>query len=106
VANWRRTRPRTWGGTVFAGVSEFPARVTCARLAWHALKGTLVGDGTVSTEWTSGGTALRGAARWDYMQPADDGYEPMVGYNVLEQSRAAVNTLGKRLVPIKHLDRT
>jgi hypothetical protein len=40
------------------------------------------------------------------MQPADDGYEPMVGYNVLEQSRAAVNTLGKRLVPIKHLDRT
>jgi nitrogen fixation NifU-like protein len=36
--------------TVFAGVSEFPARVKCASLAWHALKGALEGEGTVSTE--------------------------------------------------------
>ena len=36
--------------SVFAGVSEFPARVKCASLAWHTLKGALTGGGTVSTE--------------------------------------------------------
>jgi nitrogen fixation protein NifU and related proteins len=37
---------------VFAGVREFPARVKCASLAWHALRNALAqGDGTrVSTE--------------------------------------------------------
>ena len=37
--------------TVFSGVSEFPARVKCASLAWHTLKAALEGDSTpVSTE--------------------------------------------------------
>jgi len=35
---------------VFAGVSEFPARVKCASLAWHTLHGALEGTDTVSTE--------------------------------------------------------
>jgi nitrogen fixation NifU-like protein len=35
---------------VFAGVSEFPARVKCASLAWHALHGALSGAERVSTE--------------------------------------------------------
>jgi nitrogen fixation protein NifU and related proteins len=35
---------------VFAGVSEFPARVKCASLAWHTMKAALDGQGTVSTE--------------------------------------------------------
>jgi nitrogen fixation NifU-like protein len=35
----------------FAGVSEFPARVKCASLAWHTMKNALdAGSGTVSTE--------------------------------------------------------
>jgi len=35
----------------FAGVSEFPARVKCASLAWHSLHGALAsGVETVSTE--------------------------------------------------------
>lgn len=37
--------------TVFSGVSEFPARVKCATLAWHTLKAALnSSDDTVSTE--------------------------------------------------------
>lgn len=37
--------------TVFGGVAEFPARVKCAILAWHTLKGALVKDEKkVSTE--------------------------------------------------------
>ncbi len=36
---------------VFAGVSEFPVRVKCASLAWHALHAALQGkDQAVSTE--------------------------------------------------------
>jgi len=35
----------------FSGVSEFPARVKCATLAWHTLRSALHGEGqTVSTE--------------------------------------------------------
>jgi nitrogen fixation NifU-like protein len=30
---------------VFAGVREFPTRVKCATLSWHALKSALEGDG-------------------------------------------------------------
>ena len=35
---------------VFAGVSEFPARVKCASLAWHTLQAALAGSGDVTTE--------------------------------------------------------
>lgn len=36
---------------VLSGVSEFPARVKCASLAWHALKAALDGkETTISTE--------------------------------------------------------
>jgi nitrogen fixation NifU-like protein len=37
--------------TVFSGVSEFPVRVKCATLAWHAMHSALQGkDQPVSTE--------------------------------------------------------
>jgi nitrogen fixation NifU-like protein len=36
---------------VFAGVREYPMRVKCATLAWHALRSALQSDGeTVKTE--------------------------------------------------------
>ncbi len=39
---------------VFGGVREFPARVKCASLAWHALRQALSGQqGSVSTEGES-----------------------------------------------------
>jgi predicted aspartyl protease len=38
------------------------------------------------------------------MKPADGDYEPLIGYIILEQSQAAVDMLGHRLIPIKHLD--
>jgi nitrogen fixation NifU-like protein len=34
---------------VFSGVSEFPARVKCASLAWHTLKAALDQSGTTVT---------------------------------------------------------
>jgi predicted aspartyl protease len=38
------------------------------------------------------------------MTPEDGEYEPLIGYLVLEQSQAAVDILGHRLVRIKHMD--
>ena len=41
--------------TVFSGVSEFPARVKCATLAWHTLNSVLGGSHEVATtEGTDG----------------------------------------------------
>jgi predicted aspartyl protease len=38
------------------------------------------------------------------MEPEDGEYDPLIGYLVLEQSQAAVDMLGHRLVFVKHLD--
>ncbi|HMG73802.1 MAG TPA: hypothetical protein VK582_09900 [Pyrinomonadaceae bacterium] len=38
------------------------------------------------------------------MNLADGEYEPLIGFIILEQSQAAVDMLGHRLVPIKHMD--
>jgi hypothetical protein len=38
------------------------------------------------------------------MQPVNGVYEPLVGYIALEQSLAAVDMVGHRLVPVKHMD--
>ena len=38
------------------------------------------------------------------MEPEDGEFEPLIGYLVLEQSQAAVDILGHRLVYVKRLD--
>jgi predicted aspartyl protease len=38
------------------------------------------------------------------MKPKDDRYEPLVGYIVLEQSLAAVDMVGHRLIHVKYFD--
>src|SRR5437763_1624382 len=38
------------------------------------------------------------------MHPHDGSFEPLIGYIVLEQSQAAVDLVGHRLVRVKHLD--
>ncbi len=38
------------------------------------------------------------------MNPEDGIYDPLIGYIILEQSQAAVDMLGHRLVPVKHMD--
>lgn len=50
--NGKRSQPQALGKlAVFSGVSEFPARVKCASLAWHTLHNALQGSAeVVSTE--------------------------------------------------------
>jgi len=38
------------------------------------------------------------------MKPENGNYEPLIGYVILEQSQAAVDMLGHRLVPVKRMD--
>jgi predicted aspartyl protease len=38
------------------------------------------------------------------MESAEGDYEPLIGYVILEQSQAAVDMLGHRLVPVKRMD--
>ena len=38
------------------------------------------------------------------MTPADGEYEPLIGYVILEQSQAAVDMLGHRLIPVGRMD--
>jgi len=38
------------------------------------------------------------------MMPESGDYEPLLGYIVLEQSQAAVDMLGHRLIHVRHLD--
>ena len=38
------------------------------------------------------------------MQPVEGHYEPLIGYVVLEKSKAVVDMMGHRLVPVKYFD--
>ena len=38
------------------------------------------------------------------MEPTNGRYEPLLGYIILEQSRAAIDMVGHRLVQVKHMD--
>jgi len=38
------------------------------------------------------------------MEPENGEYEPLIGYVILEQSQAAVDMLGHRLIPVKRMD--
>lgn len=38
------------------------------------------------------------------MESANGQYEPLIGYVILEQCQAAVDTLGHRLIPVKRMD--
>jgi predicted aspartyl protease len=38
------------------------------------------------------------------MKPKEGYYEPLIGYIVIEQSQAAVDMVGHRLVHVKHMD--
>lgn len=89
--------------------------------AWRARLGDLKDLGTVDLE-TADQSILRGTVCGPVqiqiegfrpvfsevvfveMKPEDGRYEPLLGYIVLEQSQAAVDLLGHRLVHVKRLD--
>ncbi len=67
----------------------------------QVLQGTICGPVRIQIE---GFRPIYSEVLFVDMEPEDGTYEPLVGYIVLEQSQAAVDTLGNRLIHVKHVD--
>ena len=67
----------------------------------ETIQGEVCGPVKIQIE---GFRAISGEVLFVDMKPEDGIYEPLIGYIILEQSQAAVDVLGHRLVPIKHMD--
>jgi putative addiction module component (TIGR02574 family) len=66
-----------------------------------SMKGEVCGPVRIQIE---GFRSISSEVAFVEMNPADSDYEPLVGNIVLQQSQAAVDRLGSRLVPVKHMD--
>ena len=65
------------------------------------LKGTVCGPVQIQIE---GFRPVFSEVAFVDMKPEDGNYEPLLGYIPLEQSQAAVDMLGHRLIHVKRLD--
>jgi predicted aspartyl protease len=64
-------------------------------------KGTICGPVRIQIE---GFRAIYNEVCFVDMKPDEGAYEPLIGYIVLEQSQAAVDMLGHRLIHVKRMD--
>lgn len=67
----------------------------------QSIKGTICGPVKIQIE---GFRAVYNEVLFVDMEPEDGVYEPLLGYIVLEQSAAAVDMLGRRLIHVKRMD--
>jgi predicted aspartyl protease len=67
----------------------------------QSIKGVICGPVRIQIE---GFRAIYNEVLFVDMKPEDGVYEPLLGYIVLEQSAAAVDMLGHRLVHVKRMD--
>lgn len=75
--------------------------IDCETAAQELIKGEVCGPVEIKLE---GFAPIYGEVLFLSMEPSDGLYEPLVGYIVLEQSQAAVDMLGHRLVHVKKVD--
>jgi predicted aspartyl protease len=67
----------------------------------QVVEGTICGPVRIQIE---GFRAIYNEVLFVDMEPENGDYEPLIGYLVLEQSQAAVDVLGHRLVHVKRMD--
>jgi hypothetical protein len=67
----------------------------------QSVQGTICGPVKIQIE---GFRAVYNEVLFVDMDPVDGVYEPLLGYIVLEQSAAAVDMLGHRLIHVKRMD--
>jgi len=67
----------------------------------QSVQGTICGPVRIQIE---GFRAVYNEVLFVDMEPVDGVYEPLLGYIVLEQSAAAVDMLGHRLIHVKRMD--
>jgi predicted aspartyl protease len=93
------TLPLAWKERLGSFEAESPVELETATQA--IVKGIVCGPAKIQVE---GFRAIFNEVLFLAMEPADGEYEPLVGYIVLEQCGAAVDMIGHRLVPVKHMD--
>ncbi len=91
--------PSAWRDQL--GVLESSVEIELETATQETIKGEVCGPVRIQVE---GFRPIFNEVAFVDMKPADGNYEPLIGYIVLEQSQAAVDMLGHRLIPIKHMD--
>jgi predicted aspartyl protease len=91
--------PMAWRDRL--GNLEFMTEVEMEMATQETIKGVVCGPVRIQIE---GFRPIHNDVAFVEMTPEDGEYEPLIGYLVLEQSQAAVDMLGHRLVKVKHMD--
>jgi hypothetical protein len=93
------TLPTAWR-TRLGNLKEFGV-VEIERANQQTAKGVVCGPVLVQIE---GFRSIATEVLFVDIEPQNGKYEPLIGYIALEQSQAAVDMLGHRLIQVKHLD--
>lgn len=91
--------PKAWQERL--GKLHVVREVECWTATQETAKGQVCGPVEVRLE---GFEPVHGEVLFLDMVPKDGSYEPLVGYIILEQSQAAVDLLGHRLLHVKAVD--
>ncbi|MEO8435995.1 MAG: aspartyl protease family protein [Pyrinomonadaceae bacterium] len=83
------------------GALESTRTIQLETATQEILTGEVCGPVRIQIE---GFPAIHSEVSFVEMKPQEGEYEPLIGHIVLQQSQAAVDILGHRLVPIKHMD--
>ena len=91
--------PKEWKSRL--GKLNLIRMVDCETATQKLIKGEVCGPVEIQIE---GFEPLYGEVMFLEMEPQDGQFEPLVGYIILEQSQAAVDMLGHRLVRVRKTD--
>ena len=91
--------PKAWKERI--GKISTVREIDCEIATQEIIKGEVCGPVEIKIE---GFEPIYSEVLFIDMKPVDGVYEPLIGYIVLEQSQAAVDMLGHRLVHVKKTD--
>jgi predicted aspartyl protease len=91
--------PRAW--KVRLGTLPLSRTVEMEAADQHIVSGDICGPVKIQIE---GFKPISSEVTFIDMTPENGAYEPLLGYIVLEQSQVAVDLVGHRLLPVKHVD--
>ena len=93
------TLPMAWKERF--GAFALEEEVTLQTATQQVVGGTVCGPALVRIE---GFRPVHGEVLFVDMEPEEGEYEPLLGYIPLEQCGAAVDLIGHRLLPVRHID--
>ena len=91
--------PRVWKSRL--GELETIERIVLETATQDMVEGEVCGPVRIQIE---GFRPIYNEVLFVDMKEADDGYEPLIGYLILEQSQAGVDMIGHRLIHLKRMD--